>query len=138
MTNICRKANRGKEKKGEEEEEEAEMAGIKRLCKKSLYTVITFTVTHPHTLTEQLADTHDAAERGAGEAGKEPERESIGQNQFQGFVLGCEAETSISVYPVLIQSPCRSQQPLLLLLPPKRMVRPVLLNLCSTAPGHYT
>lgn len=88
---------------------------------------------HTNTLTEQLADAHHTAEHGAGEANRELDGESIGQAQPQGFVLRCEAETSISVDPVLIQRPRRPQQPLLLLLPPKRMIRPVLLNLYSTA-----
>lgn len=75
-----------------------------------------------HTLTEQLADAHHTAEHWAREADEEPEGEFIGQNQPQGFVLGCEAKTSISVDPILIQRPRRPQQPLLLLLPPKRMI----------------
>lgn len=67
---------------------------------------------------------------GAGEGGAEPQGHAVGQAQPQGLVLGHEEQPGVGVDAALLQSPCCPQQPLLLLLPPQCMVRPVPLDLC--------
>lgn len=76
-------------------------------------------------LTEHSTDPHHGLEDRAGEAGSEPQASAVRQTYLQGLVLGNKHQPGICVDAIFLQSPGCSQQPLLLLLPPQRMVRPI-------------
>lgn len=80
--------------------------------------------------TEHPADSHHGLEDGVGEAGPQHHSFTVGQTQFKWLMLRHEQQTGISVNPVFLQSPGCPQEPLMLLLPPQRMIRPVTLHLC--------
>lgn len=81
-------------------------------------------------LTEHPADAHHRLEDGAGEARLESQGDPVRETQVQGLVLRQEEQLGISVDAVFLQSPGRTQQPPLLLVPPQCMVRPVAFDLC--------
>lgn len=81
-------------------------------------------------LTEHSADAHHSLKDGVGEAGSEPQGDAVGETQLQGLVLGNEEQPGVGMDAIFLQSPGRPQQPLLLLLPPQCMVRPITLDLC--------
>lgn len=76
----------------------------------------------PFSLTQYSADAYDAAEQRCREGGLEADSCPVGQAQSQGLVLGHEAEPGVGMDPTLVKCPGRPQDPLLLLLPPQRMV----------------
>lgn len=82
-------------------------------------------------LTEHSADAHHSLKDGVGEAGSEPQGDAVGKTQLQRLVLGHEVQSGVGVDAIFLESPGCSQQPLLLLLPPQHMVRPITLDLCG-------
>lgn len=83
-------------------------------------------------LTEHSADTHHSLKDGAGEARSESQGDAARETHIQGFVLLHEKQLGVSMDFIFLQSPGCPEQPALLLLPPKCVVRPIALDLCKT------
>lgn len=82
-------------------------------------------------LTEGLADVGDGLEDAVREVDLDLHVLHVGQLQAQQLVLRREKQPGVGLDAVLVQRPVGLQQPRLLLLPPQRVVGPVLLHVCG-------
>lgn len=85
-------------------------------------------------LTEGFADVGNSLEDPVREVDLHLHVLHVGQLQAEQLVLRRELQLGVSLDPVLVQRPVSFQEPRLLLLPPQRVVRPVLLDICNKDP----
>lgn len=85
-------------------------------------------------LTEGFADVGNRLEDPVREVDLHLHVLHVGQLQAEQLVLRRELQLGVSLDPVLVQRPVSFQEPRLLLFPPQRVIRPVLLDICNKDP----
>lgn len=78
---------------------------------------------------EGFADVGNRLEDSVGEVDLHLHVLHVGQLQAEQLVLRGELQLGVSLDPILVQRPVRFEEPRLLLFPPERVVRPVLLHI---------